>query len=382
MIRRTSILLLALMLAACNPRLIPKPVTPEPNVPPPTLTPVPLNAPVVTSPGLTKIAMQDEENGWGISDTAVLRTTDGGTSWYQLTPPNAGKLGYFVASSFLDEQHAWILVPDANDMLKGTLFRTSDGGVTWESAQVPFGGGDLRFLDAKRGWMMASLGAGAGSMGVAILQTGDGGATWNQTYTNDPNQQNAGASLPLGGLKDGLTPVDMQAAWVGGVTYAPGVIYLYQTQDGGTSWTQANIKIPDGYAQAQFETPGPTLVTAATAYLPVSVSSQNGVLRAIYVSHDGGKTWAETPTMIPQGGAMDFVSEKDGFIWNGTDFYVTHDAAQTWTTVKPDVAFADGFSGMDFVSPTTGFVITSDASGARGLYKTTDGGATWNVLGK
>ena len=28
------------------------------------------------------------------------------------------------------------------------------------------------------------------------------------------------------------------------------------------------------------------------------------------------------------------------------------------------------------------FVLTSDASGARGLYKTTDGGATWNILEK
>jgi photosystem II stability/assembly factor-like uncharacterized protein len=37
---------------------------------------------------------------------------------------------------------------------------------------------------------------------------------------------------------------------------------------------------------------------------------------------------------------------------------------------------------MDFVSPTVGFVITDDASGSRNLYNTTDGGATWNILGK
>ena len=79
---------------------------------------------------------------------------------------------------------------------------------------------------------------------------------------------------------------------------------------------------------------------------------------------------------------MDFVSELDGFIWNGTDFYVTHDGAKTWTTITPDVAFGDNFSGMDFVSSTTGFVLTNDASDVRGLYKTTDGGATWNILGK
>jgi hypothetical protein len=46
------------------------------------------------------------------------------------------------------------------------------------------------------------------------------------------------------------------------------------------------------------------------------------------------------------------------------------------------VGFGDTFGGMDFVSPSIGFVLTSDASGLRGLYNTTDGGATWIVVGK
>ncbi len=382
MMRKVFILFLAFVLASCTPELIPRPVTPGPSLPPPTSTPVPLNAPVVTSPALTKIAMLDEQNGWGISDTAVLRTTDGGATWYNLTPANAGTLGYGATSSFFDTQHAWVLVPDPNDMLKGTLFRTEDGGATWSNVAVPFGGGDMRFLDGKHGWMMASLGAGAGSMGVAILQTSDGGATWNQTYTNDPNQAKAGTSLPLGGLKDGLSPVDMQIAWVGGVIYTPGDVYLYQTTDGGANWTQVSVPVPAGYEQAQLETRGPLFVTTNTAYLPVSISSQNGVVMAVYISHDGGKTWTRSPMLIPQGGQMDFVSGQDGFVWNGTSFYVTHDGAQSWATVTPDVAFAEGFAGMDFVSPTTGFVITSDASGNHALYKTTDGAKTWNRLGK
>ncbi len=382
MIRRTLIGILVIILAACTPELLPRPITPGPTLAPATATPVILSGAVISPADLATIHMLDAQNGWGISDAKVLRTADGGASWHDVSPKNSTPLGFSANSYFLDQQHAWILIPDPNDMLKGTLYKSSNGGTSWENVPVAFGGGDIHFLDAQRGWVLASLGAGAGSMGVAIFHTNDGGSTWSRSYTNDPNDPNAGDSLPLGGLKDGLSPVDAQTAWVGGVIYTPGTIYLYRTKDGGASWEAVHVKPPDGYDQADFETRGPLFTSSSIAYLPVTVSSQNGVMLAIYVSRDGGTSWLQTPTFIPQGGAMDFVSPQDGFVWNGSSFYVTHDGAQTWTTVAPDVTFGDTFSGMDFVTTETGFVLTSDVNGGRGLYKTTDGGATWNVLQK
>ena len=390
--RILSFLFLLSFLAACGtPNQVPIPVTQGPTLAPETsvasaapasATPAGINAPIVTSPGLAYLHMIDEQNGWGITDTAVVRTDDGGVTWHQVGPSSIASLGYSVISDFLDTQRGWLLVPDANNPLAGTLYRTFDGGATWSNFPVPFGGGNLHFLDPKEGWMMAGLSAGAGSMGVAIFQTTDGGQTWTQNYINDPNQPGAGNSLPLGGIKDGMTVTDMKNAWVGGVTYAPGVVYLYQTSDAGHTWTLESAPIPTGYEQAEFETIGPKFVSATDAYLPVHVSDQNGVMLAVYVSHDGGANWALTSTLIPQGGSMDFVSVNDGFVWNATSFYVTHDGAKTWTVVTPDVAFGENFAGMDFISPTAGFVLTNDATSRRTLYKTTDGGATWNVLGK
>ncbi|MBI3739110.1 MAG: hypothetical protein HY258_08710 [Chloroflexi bacterium] len=383
--RILALLFLVFFLAACGkPEQIPIPVTQGPTVSPenPVTPPTNINAPIVSAPGLAALHMVDENNGWGITDTQVVRTDDGGVTWYDVSPSGVNSLGYAANFDFLDPTHGWVMLADQTDPFKGTMYRTTDGGATWTTVTVPFGGGDLQFLDANDGWVMASLGAGAGSMGVAVFQTTDGGMTWTQTYTNDPNQQGAGDSLPLGGLKDGMTALDMQTAWIGGVTYAPGVIYLYQTKDGGHTWNQSPIQIPAGYDEAEFETIGPKFITSSNAYLPVHVSSQNGVMLAIYVSRDGGQSWLLTPTMIPQGGSMDFVSADDGFVWNGTSFYITHDGAQSWTTISPDVAFGDSFAGMDFVNASTGFVLTNDVTGTRNLYKTTDGGATWNVLGK
>ncbi len=364
-------------LTACAPNVVPIPVTQGPTLAPPTS-----NAPVITSPGLAAVRMIDEHNGWGVTDSTIVRTEDGGATWHQAGPSGVTSFGYAVTSNFLDAQHGWILITDPKNPLAGTMYRTSDGGATWASASVPFGSGDLNFLDANKGWIMASLGAGAGSMGVAVFQSTDGGATWTQTYTNDPNASNAGNSLPLGGLKDGMTPLDMQNAFIGGIIYTNGTIYLYKTSDGGHTWSLVPVQVPVGYEQSQPDTRPPLFITPKDAYLPVSVQNQYGVMMAVYVSHDGGASWVLTPKLIPQGGSIDFVSLNDGFIWNGTNFYVTHDGAQTWTTVTPDVAFGDNFAGMDFVNPTTGFVLTNDVTGARKLYKTTNSGTSWTLLGQ
>ncbi len=374
--------LLCFALSACGtPEVVPAPITqspaPEPETPAPA---VPVTPQTVASPVPVFIHMLNERQGWGITENNLIRTDDGGETWYDFTPPNVSSLGYSATLTFVDAAHGWMLIPHASDPFAGTLYRTEDGGLSWTSISVPFGIGVLQFLDAANGWMMASLGVAAGSMGVSIFQTSDGGQHWTQTYTNDPNQPAAGDSLPLGGLKDGLTALDTQTAWIGGITYAPGRIYLYRSNDGGRSWMPGVLQTPPGSAEAEFETRGPIFVSPSDAYLPVQMASQNGVQLIIYVSHDRGETWSLAPQIIPQGGSLDFVSPTDGFVWNGTDFYVTHDGAQTWERVSPDVAFGEEFAGMDFVSPTVGFVLTNDVTGTRKLYKTSDGGATWVLL--
>ncbi len=375
--RIIALVVLALILSACS-----QPVTLTPTLPAPvTVAPPTLSAPVSSAPAFTMLRMIDVTNGWAITDTGVVRTNDGGATWHDVTPSGVTKLGFGTTSYFLDSNHGWVVSGDPSSN-SNTLYRTQDGGATWQSSTVGFFMGNMVFVSALNGWMMASLDVAVGSNAVAIFQTTDGGQTWQQTYINDPTQPNAASSLPLGGLKDGITPIDMKNAWVGGITYTPGEVYLYQTQDGGQTWKEQLVQIPAGYEQAQFETIGPQFVTAQDAFMPVHVSSQNGVMMAIYYSHDGGSNWALAPTLIPNGGSMNFVSATDGFVWNGSEFYVTHDGAKSWTTVAPGVSFGDNFSGMDFVNTATGFVLTNDVTGTRVLYKTVDGGATWTVAGK
>jgi len=350
------------------------PPTPVPDTPAPPA----IAAPPIESPALIEIEFFNELDGWGWTHTYVVRTNDGGLTWYDVTPPDLEEVGTTVETFVLDKDHAWVQKPDFNNFPNnGLLYHTADGGLNWTISSTPFSGGDLSFINADQGWMLADLGVGAGSNAVAVFQTTDGGATWTQTYTNDPNLPDAGDSLPLGGIKSDLMPRDMQTAWVGGVVYSPGTVYLFRTDDGGRTWSTVDLELPEGAQDFELgiDRDQMQFVSPEDGFLIMRLSG-DATQTAVYVTNDRGDTWTLTPTLIPEAGNSDFISADEAILFNGEHFYVTRDGARTWATVSPDIVFGDSFATMDFVTPNSGWVITI-AEEQHALYRTHDGGATW-----
>jgi photosystem II stability/assembly factor-like uncharacterized protein len=351
------------------------PPTPYPDTPPPGG----INAQLIEVPTLLEIEFLNELDGWGVTESEIARTNDGGITWYDVTPTDMTETGYSIEIFILDSDHAWVQKPDfENFPNSGFLSRTTDGGLTWSTAITPFSIGELSFLDGNNGWILADLGVGAGSNAVAIYQTTNGGSHWDLKYINDPNHPDAKVSLPLGGLKTWIAPRDMQTAWVGGVIYAPGTLYLYRTDDGGSNWSPVTPELPAGAENSELSIDADQMrfVTRRDGFLAVHMAGDS-TQTAIYVTHDAGDTWMLTPTLIPNGGSSDFLSPDEVVVYNGDQFYVTRDSARTWGIIPPDIDFGESFAVMDFVNVTSGWVITVDSANHHTLYRTTDGGATW-----
>jgi photosystem II stability/assembly factor-like uncharacterized protein len=342
-------------------------VTTAPGVPP---------FAVAASPSIQSLEMLDANDGWALTDTGVVRTQDGGATWYDVTPGSLN--GAPVSPFFLNASTGWLVAMGA-DPTSGSLYHTSDGGSSWKSVSVPFGGGSLKFVDPMNGWELVGLSAAMSHEAVAIFRTTDGGTTWSKVFTNDPGIPGSSDSLPLVGDKNGITAPDAIHAWVTGAQPSDNFIYVYASQDGGSTWTHQNLAMPAGFGGAMTGPSLPVFFGSKDAVLPVLFFANNNGTD-FYVSHDGGQSWSAS-TPVAQGGSVAAGSAVDFFVWDGgTTLNASHDAGITWSTITPNVNIKDNLVSIQFVNATTGWAVSSDAASHYQLYKTTDGGLTWTVL--
>ncbi len=375
---KKTILILTLLLVSCAPaphapaeRSAES--VPSAQIPAATPTAEP-SFEIVSAPALTQVEMLDEQNGWAQAEGLVLRTEDGGENWLNVTPSDILGDPAYAESFFLDAQTGWVLLQDLDKPTYGVIYRTTDGGKTWLWRNTPFGRSQINFLDVENGYALTDLGAAAGSMGVSIWVTNNGGGDFNRVFLHEPGLDN---SLPLSGVKNGFDFIDSQNGWIAGTVPQDGFIWFYRTRNGGFSWELQDLAMPSDYENYQTSADAPLFFDGGLGLLPVHLFGEKSGF-VFYRTKDRGETWQATTPLPMRGGEYALLSANEIILWDGFGIiYSTDNGGETWSESSTDWQPADSLRKLDFVSSTRGWALVGFD-----LYRTDDGGSTWEKLGE
>ncbi|MFN2197514.1 MAG: hypothetical protein ACK2UW_15460 [Anaerolineales bacterium] len=338
-----------------------------------TETPPP-GAAQVAAPDLVRIDMTSFANGWGVSENQVLITRDGASSWFDVTPAGVSSLGFAASSAFMGDTTAWVQVPDPENPESSTLYHTTDTGTTWASYPLPFGSAYLDFLDDQHGAALSVAGVGLGSSLVRIYRTENGGESWALVFENNPDlPADTPGVLPMAGIKTGISFQDENIGYVTGSVPADEFVYLYRTEDGGSTWNPVNLDLPAELTGSMLNFLPPVFFNPTQGKLAVSYQNPGGQGMLVFTTNNGGQSWMAT-TPIPISGPVDFVNMQFGVVSDGNVFYATQDGGQIWKQYAAGIRLGESLAQLDFVVPGSGYILSITADGARQIYRTDDGG--------
>jgi probable HAF family extracellular repeat protein len=340
------------------------------------------------------------KTGWVLLASGRLYwTTDGGSHWADITPPPArvvspaGNPETIVSVFFLDVSSGWALLRSWDRAADGWRFdvaSTGDSGGSWSDLKatfpnfarwsaVPAGGGSIDFVDSMHGWMDLDLQSSSAFRFGMLLETDDGGKTWDRA----PSSPEAGGSIRF---------VTAGFGWLVG---GGGNAGLYVTRDRSKTWGRVSPEAPRQIGPA-----------SSTAYsLPTFGDSEHGLLPVVYyrgpygtrpaltvfATHDAGATWeprwvlTDFPEAAHYGGGSVPVAVADSELLIAEISGLGRLSLKSVTragsvrgqagTVAPGAPPDLGpVMHVSFVDPTRGWVFTGY------LYSTNDGGATWTDI--
>lgn len=310
--------------------------------------------------------------------TRLLAGTVSGDAFRDIGPRVPA--GYLPDSVyFLDRDHGWFTTFAAGGGSE-LLFRSSNGGLTWQSFAAPShsenaGSTDqLDFISPAIGWLAVPEPTGPGE---TLYRTADGGATWHAIAATF-------ISLP----ETGLVAFDASGdkGWLGALPLWGGTPWrLYESDNGGRAWRLASLPANNN----AYALPA---IFGHTVVVPARGCDDNATDLQLYRSSDDGSRWTDTPTLhlgVEPYHCGELTAslpdEQTGWVaalnHNAVVVYRTIDGGTTWSMIKTpvfNVTFTPNIQATDS-SHAWLFVAGIDTNNTR-IYATTNGGITWTRI--
>ncbi len=326
-----------------------------------------------TSP-VNSICFIDSLHGHALSTAFRYRTSNGGQTWqtsnqtyhYNFNIAFSDSLHGFISGSHgniqktIDGGNIWTDVAAENNFYNykniqftdattgycvgeyGKLRKTINGGQSWSylPTSTLFDFYDLFFLDSNLGYIVGENGS--------VLKTTNGGTSFTPVNTGSTNDLYA------------VFFISADTGWVSGANSA-----VYKTVNGGSSWTQETLP---SFTYNAYDI---VFTDALTGYI-------GSWANRIYKTTDGGNNWNEIPNLPSVSGIrkIQFLNPDTGWATSEYGYIIkTTDAGQTWA-IQNHFCFSPGFA-MHFYDAMNGFAAGGVANVNCRLYRTRDGGDTW-----
>jgi photosystem II stability/assembly factor-like uncharacterized protein len=290
--------------------------------------------------------------------------------------------------SFLDRDHGWLVGWNVANV-GVTVYRTRDGGRTWQGRAVTThtqnagAVATVQFLGPRLGWLVSQEPT---APRARLYSSSDGGASWRLVDDRLPEV----APVVFGSAGD---------AWQAGGFSSR---FLFHSVDGGRRWTRARLPVPAGEraARALYGLP---VFFGRTILAPVTFLHRRAVHEAIYRSGDHGRRWRLAGMLEVTGASASAgscaasafpaplpVSFTTTRIWwvgvrgaGGWLAYRTTNAGRRWeskriTPAKPPRSCRR--SELQAIDSRTAWFTFTAGTGNRELYATADAGKHWRRI--
>jgi photosystem II stability/assembly factor-like uncharacterized protein len=335
------------------------------------------------------------------SDTsqAILKSTDGGKTWSAIDTISA------VVATAIPVTRSLVFAPNESVYVTSGagIFKSADGGITWAESDAGLRIHDIRTVIG--GPLNPSILYGGDNNG--LFQSKDGGAMWTQLATFQilpPVSPVPGIGSPFPPL---AVPTEVNSLLIDFTnpntlylgTARPGGCYsgdilLFKSTDGGTTWNDLSPTTDDhqplrsGCEVHRVPTMDP--IDSKTLYLPygddydgftiLKTTDEGANWKNLYAGLLGDVSWVNallidrnTPTTLYAATDLGVLRSTDG----GANFLPTGLA-------NTPVAFLaiDPFHPNVLYAATSNnpYPLDNNPPGLVGLYKSTDGGATWSPM--